>query len=276
MPNEEPTAERYLDLLTGCLTRELFLDEEARNIDLSDWPGGDDEVAQVRQLLRANQWRVVHKGGDSSLRKVGHDWPPTAETMVGKARLENARHLATTAVLEGIPGDLIETGVWRGGVTILFRAILAAYGITDRTVWVADSFEGLPAPNADDYPADTGIDFSEIAALKVGVDAVKANFERYNLLDEQVGFLVGWFADTLPSAPIEQLAVLRLDGDLYESTMDAIVVLEPKVSPGGYVIVDDYGGWEPCRKAVDDYRAAHNITDPIHEVDWTGVWWQKT
>ena len=276
MPSSNPAAERYLDLLTGCLTRELFLDEEARNIDLNDWPGGDEEIASVRQLLRSNQWRVVHKGSDSALREVGHDWPPTAETMVGKARLENARRLATQAILDGVPGDLIETGVWRGGVTILFRAILAAYGETDRKVWVADSFEGLPAPNADDYPADDGVDLSHIQELKIGVEAVKANFERYDLLDDQVEFLVGWFSDTLPTAPIEQLSVLRLDGDLYESTMDAIVALEPKVSVGGYVIVDDYGAFEPCQKAVDEYRAANGINDPIHEVDWTGVWWQKT
>jgi O-methyltransferase len=70
--------------------------------------------------------------------------------------------------------------------------------------------------------------------------------------------------------------VLRLDGDLYESTMDALVPLYDKVSPGGFVIVDDYGAWEPCRKAVDEFRHRHDITDPIIEVDWTGVYWRKT
>lgn len=269
-------AERYLDLLTGCLTRELFLDEEARSIDLQIWA---DEVGsdleQLRNVLRSNNWRIVHRGGDAKTREVGHDWPPTAETMVGRARLDNARGLATQAVLDGVPGDFIETGVWRGGVTILFRGILDAYGDTDRTVWVADSFEGLPVPNAELYPADEGFDLSAINALKVGVEAVKANFERYGLLDDQVQFLPGWFSDTLPTAPIEQLAVLRLDGDLYESTMDAITVLEPKVSSGGYIIVDDYGAFEPCRKAVEDYRNTNGITAPITTVDWTGVWWQK-
>jgi O-methyltransferase len=69
--------------------------------------------------------------------------------------------------------------------------------------------------------------------------------------------------------------VLRLDGDLYQSTMDALEAMEPKVAAGGYVIVDDYGGWMPCRRAVDDYRASRGITATMHEVDWTGVWWQK-
>ena len=276
-PQHSPAADRYLDLLTGCLTRELFLDEEARNIDLNIWvdeAGGDLDT--LREVLRANDWRIVHRGGDAAIREVGHDWPPTAETMVGRARLDNARALATQALVDDVPGDFIETGVWRGGVTILFRAVLEAYGDTDRSVWVADSFEGLPAPNADLYPADEGVDLSAIDALKVGVEAVKANFARYGLLDDQVQFLPGWFSDTLPEAPIEQLAVLRLDGDLYESTMDAITALEPKVSPGGYVIVDDYGAFEPCRKAVDDYRKAQGISDPITTVDWTGVWWQKS
>lgn len=276
-PQHSPAADRYLDLLTGCLTRELFLDEEARNIDLNIWvdeAGGDLDT--LREVLRANDWRIVHRGGDAAIREVGHDWPPTAETMVGRARLDNARALATQALVDDVPGDFIETGVWRGGVTILFRAVLEAYGDTDRSVWVADSFEGLPAPNADLYPADEGVDLSAIDALKVGVEAVKANFARYGLLDDRVQFLPGWFSDTLPEAPIEQLAVLRLDGDLYESTMDAITALEPKVSPGGYVIVDDYGAFEPCRKAVDDYRKAQGISDPITTVDWTGVWWQKS
>ena len=104
---------------------------------------------------------------------------------------------------------------------------------------------------------------------------VEANIARYNLLDDQVRFLEGWFRDTLPDAPIERIAVLRLDGDLYESTMDALVALEPRVSPGGFVLVDDYNSWEPCARAVDDYRADRGITAPVHAVDWTGVWWRK-
>ncbi len=88
-------------------------------------------------------------------------------------------------------------------------------------------------------------------------------------------FLEGWFRDTLPNAPIESLAVIRLDGDLYESTTDALAALYPKLSPGGFVIVDDYGAFEPCRRAVDDYRATRGIDDAIEEVDWTGVCWRR-
>ena len=264
--------DRYVDLLMGCLTRELFIDEEAHDVDLDEWPGDTDEL---RALLRARDWRLTRRGGNAGRRDDGNDWPPAAETMVGRRRLADVRNCVEQVLADGVPGDLVETGVWRGGVTILMRGILAAWDDPDRRVWVADSFEGLPVPS-DDHPADAGHDWSEVAALKVGADAVRANFARYDLLDDRVQFLEGWFRDTLPTAPIEQIAVLRLDGDLYESTIDALEALEPKVARGGYVLVDDYGGWEPCRKAVDDYRAARGIADEIVEVDWTGVHWRKS
>ena len=266
----EPAARAYLDLLQRCLTREAFLDQEWWDADLRDWPGGRDEVLPI---LRERDWRVVRRG-DPEARAEGRDWPPTAETMIGTARLDNVVRCTVRAVLDGVPGDLVETGVWRGGATILMRGVLQALGDANRAVWVADSFEGLPVPD-ERYPADAHLDWSHVDVLKVDADAVRANFARYGLLDDRVRLLEGWFADTLPDAPIEQLAVLRLDGDLYGSTMDALVALEPKVSPGGFVIVDDYGGWDACRAAVEDYRAEHGIDAPIHTVDWTGVWWRK-
>lgn len=267
----DPAARAYLDLLQRCLTREAFLDQEWWDADLREWPGGAEAVLPV---LRDRGWRVVRRG-DPAARAEGRDWPPTAETMIGTARLDNVAGCCVQAVLDGVVGDFVETGVWRGGTTILMRGVLAALGDEERRVWVADSFEGLPVPDVERHPADAGLDWSDVGVLKVGADAVRANFERYGLLDDRVRFLEGWFADTLPTAPIDRLAVLRLDGDLYGSTMDALVALEPKVSPGGFVIVDDYGGWASCRAAVDEYRAAHGIDAEIHTVDWTGVWWRK-
>ena len=237
-----PVRDRYIDLLMGCLTRELFLD--------------DEDV-------------------DPEVRASGRDWPATAETMIGRRRLTDVRNCVGQVLSEGVPGDLVETGVWRGGVTILMRGMLAAFEDDTRRVWVADSFEGLPAPNAAMYPADEGQDWTQVEVLKVDTDTVRANFERYGLLDDRVCFLEGWFSKTLASAPIHEIAVLRLDGDMYESTMDALVALEPKVAPGGFVLVDDYGAWEPCRQAVDDYRQAQRISAPLVEVDWTGVHWRK-
>ena len=195
----DPAARAYLDLLRRCLTREAFLDQEWWDADLRQWPGGAERVLPV---LRSNGWRVVRRG-DPAARDEGRDWPPTAETMIGTKRLDNVVDACVTAVLEDVPGDFIETGVWRGGTTILMRGVLQAMGDTGRDVWVADSFEGLPVPDADAYPADEGLDWSHVEVLKVGADAVRANFERYGLLDDRVHFLEGWFCDTLPDAPIE-------------------------------------------------------------------------
>lgn len=208
-------------------------------------------------------------------REFGLDWPEHAETMVGLRRLDNVQACVEDVLRRGVPGDLLEAGVWRGGTTILMRAVLGAYDDDQRRVWVADSFEGLPKPDADAFPADAGLDYTIHSELSVGVQQVQANFDRYGLLDDRVEFLPGWFKDTLPSAPIDKLAVMRLDGDLYESTIDALEVLYPKLSVGGYCIIDDYGALEACRRAVDDYRRANGITEEIRPVDWTGAYWQR-
>jgi hypothetical protein len=268
-------ADRYLDLLARCLTRDLFLDEEVRNVDLRAWPGGEPEG--LRDLLREQRWRVVRPGADREVRAVGNDWPPTAETMVGLARLANVLDCTARAIVDGIPGDLVETGVWRGGTAIYLRAILAALGDEHRQVWACDSFEGLPEADAERYPVDVPLQLHVHRELAVGVELVRAAFARYGLLDERVRFVQGWFRDTLPqvAAEIGPIAVLRLDGDMYESTIDALTHLEPLVSPGGFVIVDDYGGIEACRQAVHDHRERRGITAPISPVDWTAVWWRK-
>ncbi|TLY51148.1 MAG: macrocin O-methyltransferase [Gammaproteobacteria bacterium] len=204
---------------------------------------------------------------DLNNRLLGRDWPLRAHSMIGKARMENLRGAIEYVLKENVPGDFIETGIWRGGACILMRAVLAAYGVTDRVVWCADSFEGLPEPNAALYPADAGDEHHTFAPLAVSLDEVQANFAHYGLLDERVRFLKGWFKDTLPGAPIARLAILRLDGDMYESTMDGLSALYAKVSPGGVVIVDDYGAVAACKQAVTDFRQAQQIDEPIRDID---------
>ena len=139
-------------------------------------------------------------------------------TMVGRRRLHNFRALIEQAIEDGVPGDILEAGVWRGGASILARAVLAPHGVSDRRIIVADSFEGLPAPSGE-FPADAGADFHTHAELAVSLEEVQANFDRFGLLDEQVIFLKGWFRDTMSLVDAEALAVLRLDGDMYESTI---------------------------------------------------------
>ena len=210
-----------------------------------------------------------------ALRETGCDWPNDAETMIGLRRLDDLDDCIAAVVADDIPGDLMECGVWRGGAAIFMRAALEARGDTDRRVWLADSFQGVCRPDPVVFPEDAGYHLWAMPALAVSREDVAANFERYGLLDDRVSFLKGWFRDTLPSAPVESLALLRLDGDMYESTFVALEALYDKVAPGGYVIIDDYGGFEPARLAVDDFRADHGIDEPIVWVDWTGIHWRK-
>lgn len=271
--------ELYLDLMKRTLTRLGFGDclvpYEPRRRRFSGRVR-HALVMPIQRLLARNKLvvaRQVHV--DPEAREAGRVWPPDAETMVGRARIDNIQHCVSTVIEDGVPGDLIETGVWRGGSCIFMRAILAAYGDTERTVWVADSFQGLPKPNAEQFPDDAGDKLWSFKQLAIPLPEVQANFARYGLLDQQVKFIVGFFSDTLPTAPVERLAVLRLDGDMYESTIVALEHLYPKLQPGGFCIVDDYGAVAACKRAVHDYREQHGIDEPIETIDWTGVFWRK-
>lgn len=230
----------------------------------------------VDKFLRKRQYAICqYIEYNPANRFEGRDWPTYADTMIGLARIENIEFCFNEVIKDNIPGDFIETGVWRGGATIFMKALLKASNINNRTVWAADSFEGLPKSSEKAYPADKGDTHYTEKELAIPLEAVKNNFKKYDLLDENVKFLKGWFKDTLPSAPIQKLAILRLDGDMYESTLDGLVNLYPKLSKGGFLIVDDWGAVKGCKQAVDDYRKKHNVTEEIKIIDWTGVYWRK-
>jgi O-methyltransferase len=289
--------ELYLDLMKRCLTRSLFRDASVRPMTRAEKLRGSIANALracaapiYLRLLRARAMRSVAAAIEAPLRRVfvrlappgpqaldeGTVWPDDAETMIGRKRLDNIQQCVTDVLRSNVPGDLAEAGVWRGGAVIFMRAILEAYGDRSRCVWAADSFRGLPPPDPARAPADRGDVLFAFRELAISLDIVRENFKRYGLLDDRVKFLVGWFKDTLPAAPIARLAVLRIDGDLYESTMDALRALYPKLSTGGYVIVDDYGNLPGCRAAVEDYRREFAISEPIEAVDWTAIYWRKS
>ena len=257
-PDAKPQAQAsevrdlYLDLMQRTLTDLVYENEAKKRALLS----GD-----------VSSWH-------DALRGEPYEYPTRAHTMIGLPRLANIRTLTEDVIARGVPGDLIEAGAWRGGATILMRAVLKAHADTERIVWVADSFEGLPPPDVERYPADARLDLSGVEFLAVSQEEVERNFRRYGLLDDQVRFLKGWFKDTFPVAPIEKLALLRLDGDLYESTMDGLVHLYPKLSPGGCLIVDDFN-IPAAGRAVLDYRKQHGITEPMAKIDANGVYCKK-
>ena len=239
----------YLDLMLNCLTGTIYQDS-------------------------STQMNVTTEYNDE-LRESGWDWPSVAHTMIGRKRLKNVQRLVESVIDNKVPGDFIETGVWRGGACIMMRAVLKAYNEKDRKVWLADSFEGLPPPNAEDYPQDKDEKFHEYSELAVSLEQVKTNFDKYGLLDKQVDFIKGWFKDSLKNPPMDSLAILRLDGDLYESTIQPLESLYDKLSVGGYVIVDDYNVVEACKLAVHDFLLARKLTPTIIEIDEIGVYWKK-
>jgi O-methyltransferase len=200
--------------------------------------------------------------------------PKRAHTMIGLKRLDNIQYCFQNILKDNIEGGLIETGVWRGGATIFMAGLVKAFG-QSRKVFVADSFEGLPMPNPDLYPVDRGDQHYTYSDLSVSFDDVCNNFNKYGLLDENVIFLKGWFKDTLPLIKNEKLSLIRLDGDMYESTWQAIENLYENLSVGGYLIVDD---WllNGARKAIEDYRRIYNIDEPIEYINEHSVFWRKT
>ena len=267
---DTPCRDLYLDLLKKCLVNSIYEDAPA--------PVFIDGKSTSQY--------------SSETRCAGRDWPTKAHTMIGLHRLNNLHSLAKKVLEEGIEGDFLEAGVWRGGATIFMRGVLKAYEVKDRLVWVADSFCGFPPSDkisSRSYTspelrtATNGIEAGNpewkaaFETLRAGttLEDVKMNFERYGLLDDQVHFLPGFFSDTLPSAPANKLAILRADGDLYDSTYQILDNLYPRVSPGGYVIVDDYHTFTECRQAVHDYLSAARANAQLEDIDADAVFWQK-
>jgi len=292
MPNKAAISQKYIELLKKSLLDELYFENEVRIIAAVDAISNEQKLtvaslhdlgphATLIELLRLQKLNgstviLCRRNADGTTTPMLglRNFTELAHTLIGRRRLDNIQKSIECILDENVPGDLIETGIWRGGATIFMRGVLAAYGVIDRVVWAADSFEGVPPPT---HPQDAGFDFSKGAFpfLAVSFEQVRDLFQRYDLLDDQVKFLKGWFRDTLHAARIEKLAMLRLDGDLYESTIDALDALYEKVSIGGFVIVDDYYSVPPCKRAVDDFRSSHNITDTMIKIDKQSVFWRR-
>lgn len=267
----------YLDLLKKTLTFTLWPEPPMPIDKLPYEPRSVKKlvISFISRILRYKELQLVKLNEITfDQRESGVIWPQFADTMIGLKRLDNLQFCIETVIEEKIEGDLIETGVWRGGACIFMRAVLAAYKIEDRKVFLADSFEGLPKPDDSRYPVDKGDKHHLITLLAISKEEVENNFKKYGMFDDQVVFLKGWFSETLPEAPIKKLSILRLDGDMYSSTIVALDNLYPKLSSGGFCIIDDYA-LPGCKLAVDDFRNKHNIKSEIQKVDWSGIYWRK-
>jgi O-methyltransferase len=257
-PDAESLRAAYLDLLKLCVC------------DLA--ATSTTSVARTREgVVMSRELR----GDQLRLRAAGMDWPLHGLTMVGLTRLDDLQACVESVVRDGVAGDMIEAGSWRGGASLFMRATLDTLEGPGRTVWVADSFQGFP--QAEGEPRD-GYDLSADLAgcdfLAVSQEEVKATFSRLGC-DRGVEFVPGFFQDTLPGLASGRWSIIRLDGDTYDSVQIALKSLYPGLSAGGYLIVDDYASLDQCREAVDDFRREHGITDPIEDVDWSCVRWRR-
>jgi hypothetical protein len=225
-------------------------------------------IEQDDSLVRGGRKRVPF---DEHSRTNGVDWPSKALSMIGLKRMNSLQECIEKVISENIEGDFIETGVWRGGACIFMQAVLKAYQQDNvRDVYVADSFEGLPKPILED-----DLDLSNYDVLAVSLDEVKNNFRRYDLLDDNVKFIKGYFEDTMSSLK-GKWSILRLDGDMYSSTKVVLDNLYQDLSIGGFVIIDDYNCFKQCKSAVNDFRKEHNITEKLIKInDRKSAYWRK-
>jgi hypothetical protein len=263
-PDLDGLRSSYLELLklclcdlTGVATREVR------------WTG--DRRLFHRELIGEDQidWRAQ-----------GKDWPLNGLTMVGLRRLDDLQACVESVVGDGVPGDLIEAGAWRGGASILIRATLDSLGAAERTLWVADSFAGFPVAEEQGVSADRELEshISDIGYLACPLEEVQRYFARFGC-DRGVRFLAGFFEQTMAELGGLRWSLVRLDADTYSATRAALDSLYPGLAAGGYVIVDDY--FHPylsgsCRRAVDDFRSEQGITEPIEQIDWNGARWRRS
>ena len=222
-----------------------------------DW----DPKKMYTELLKSALINHLYTGVEKF---PGANLDPVSPSLIGwdgYRRMTMMERLIDYVLARDVPGDMVEAGVWMGGMTIFFAGLLRAKGAYERAVWNLDSFEGIPARadmELEKYPEDSNWAEAWEGKLNCSLEQVKINFEQFGLLDGNVKFVKGLFRDILPKCPVETIAVLRVDADLYLSTIQALEFLYPKLSPGGYVVFDDWK-FEPVRRAISHFREKHGI-----------------
>jgi O-methyltransferase len=258
---------------------------EYQGVEYPNWESFSDLKSIYLNLLIRTLTNSMYPESEDKSKNGG--WPLYSHTMLPTEKLNTIRYCIDYCLENDIDGDLIETGVWRGGAVIFMEGVLHASGALNKKVYVADSFEGLPCPSIGGCEEDAGSGyFGQRGArgklpwaerhkeeLSIGLEEVKNNFKKYNLLKDNVFFVKGFFEHSMKNIDIDKLCLLRLDGDMYSSTIVVLNELYDKVTKGGFVIIDD---WKlpQAQKAVVDFRKNNNITEPLLR-DGTGVFWQK-
>lgn len=236
---------------------------------------GDDSISEIRHRFFNDEIiteeeinKVISIEYDLAFPYIGpmpNPWDGDRLTLLPWSNLQHLDFAIRDTISRNIEGDFIETGVWKGGACILAKSIYNEIS-PNRKVYVADSFEGLPRPDPM-YPQDANDMHYTDDMLKISLESVKDNFEKCGLLDDNVIFAKGWFKDTIRNLDIEKISILRLDGDMYESTIQVLEPLYEKLSIGGYCIVDDYQHHKGCKEAVDVFLSKYKIDADLIKVE---------
>ena len=180
-----------------------------------------------------------------------------------------------------LAGDIVECGVWRGGMMMLAMKFLLQSGASNRTFWLYDTFEGMPDPTDVDVDVDGKAATDRLAlddSLKhqshvwaiAGIEEVRRNLESTGYPTSKINLIKGRVEETIPETLPEKISILRLDTDWYESTKHELEHFYDRVVPGGVVIIDDYGYWSGARKAVDEFLEKRGERIFLHRIDHTG------
>ncbi len=264
---------RYLRTVKASLSNEHYLENEARLAHLTTRVGSGKpvEARVLRDPVRHDQ-DTYSSLVRQRLGPAGPD-PATSSfvpyTDMGRTRLDHLERCLDAVRLGDVPGDLVECGTGRGGGAIFMRAWIDGHELPDRTVWVADHFRSAPEPRKAPHLPRQGV-----AGFQADLNLVRDGFERFGLLDDRVRFLQGHLSETLPGAPVHEVAVLRLGRGLGDEAGDALRHLYDRIAPGGFVIVDDVVG-SPTHQAVEAFRAERGITEPLDQIDAHARGWRK-
>lgn len=238
-------------------------------------PTADNAAAPKKRTMTYNQL--------SSCPDMEEQFIPIYEnakpyTMTGLERMYGLYKAVEYVARSQIPGSIVECGVWKGGSSMVAALSLLAFGDSSRDMYLYDTFEGMPAPGPDDIQYDN-LSAAERAARQniadwstianAGVDEVAANLARTHYPASRLHYVKGMVEQTLPGTLPDRIALLRLDTDWYESTRHEMQHLFPRLSPGGVLLIDDYGHWKGSKKAVDEYLAEHNIPLLLNRIDYT-------
>ncbi len=281
-------AERYLDLLEGALLNEHYLENEVRLWYLLSCAELRREPDLLRlqdpvRSMRSEAEELARSRRVGTFEADGQQTVFFPYTIMGRTRLDHLRRCLDVVRSASIAGDLVECETLRGGGAIMMRGYLEAFEMRNRTVWVADRFhtttperlaeQGFPTEEAG-TASEVGGSAGWPAEAMGDLNVVRDGFARFNLLDERVRFLHGAYVETLPSAPIEKIALLRIASVTYADTREVLDHLYPKLADGAFVIVETYADLE-CRRAVDEFRATNGITSSLEQVDWAAAFWRN-